>query len=148
MAVMRSYMIRAVLLAAAAGVVVTGCESGKPATANAPAPTAMSEPPPLPQEPPVPPTAIATSPGGVTTVVDVPSDATESQFGQACHAATVWMAAQHTERAALVEPYLKLMQQPGIRDPGNFNTPWADLTPGQQAGVIMAATTAAKGECG
>ena len=31
--------------------------------------------------------------------------------------------------------------------PGNFNTPWANLTPAQQAGVIMAVTGAANGEC-
>jgi Putative lipoprotein LpqV len=48
----------------------------------------------------------------------------------------------------LVEPYLKILQAPDLRDPGNFNTPWARLTPGQQAGVIMAVNAAANGECG
>ena len=58
------------------------------------------------------------------------------------------MDAQKADPATLVEPYLNLMQRPEIRDPGNFNIPWTELTAGQQAGVIMAATSASKGECG
>jgi len=88
------------------------------------------------------------SPDGVTTKVDVPSAATESQFGQACHAAVEWMKAQHTDTTTLVEPYLKTLQQPDAVGPGTFDKPWAALTPAQQAGVIMAAEQAARGECG
>jgi len=75
------------------------------------------------------------------------ADATESQYGQACHAAKVWMDGQQTDPKTLVEPYLKLIQAPDFTGAGNFNTPWANLTPAQQAGVIMAVNGAANGEC-
>ncbi len=87
------------------------------------------------------------SPGGVTTKVDVPSDATESQYGQACHAAKVWMDSQQADPTTLVEGYLKIVQAPDFVGPGSFNTPWAQLTPAQQSGVIMAVNGAANGEC-
>lgn len=77
----------------------------------------------------------------------MPADATESQYGQACHAATVWMDSQQGDKKTLVEPYLKMVQAPGFLGPGNFNTPWANLTPAQQAGVILAVTGAGNGEC-
>jgi hypothetical protein len=102
--------------------------------------------PPLPAEP-AEPGAVGVSPGGVTTRVDVPADATESQYGQACHAAKVWMDSQQADPQTLVEPYLKMVQAPDFTGPGNFNTPWANLTPAQQAGVIIAITGAANGEC-
>ena len=108
--------------------------------------TSPTEPPPLPAEP-AQPGAIGISPGGVTTRVDVPADATESQYGQACHAAKMWMDDQHADPKTLVEPYLKTLQAPGFTSPGNFNTPWTKLTPAQQAGVVMAATGAATGQC-
>ncbi|MDR3662522.1 MAG: lipoprotein LpqV [Mycobacterium sp.] len=140
---MQTNVIRAALLATTALAVLTGCGVEKPADHTA---TPAAELPA--QEHPVPPNAIAVSPSGVTTAVDVPSAATESQYGQACHAAKLWMDAQRTDPKTLVEPYLKLMQQPGTRDPGNFQTPWTELTAAQQAGVIMAATSASRGECG
>jgi len=93
------------------------------------------------------PGAVGVSPGGVTTRVDVPADATESQYGQACHAAKVWMDSQQADPKTLVEPYLKMVQEVDFTGPGNFNTPWANLTPAQQAGVIMAVTGAANGDC-
>ena len=77
----------------------------------------------------------------------MPADATESQYGQACHAAKMWMDSQHADPKTLVEPYLKTLQAPGFIGPGNFNTPWTQLTPAQQAGVIIAATGAATGGC-
>jgi hypothetical protein len=94
------------------------------------------------------PKAIGVSPGGVTTKVDVPSEATESQYGQACHAAREWMDAQHADPKTLVEPYLKTLQQPEATGPGTFDMSWTQLTAAQQAGVIMAADQAARGECG
>jgi hypothetical protein len=141
---MQTNVIRAALLTTTALAVLTGCGSQKPAdqAATTPAPAQA------PQAHSTPPNAIAVSPGGVTTAVDVPAGATESEFGQACHAAKLWMDAQHSDPKNLVEPYLKLMQQPGTRDPGNFHTPWPELTAAQQAGVIMAATSASRGECG
>ena len=135
---------RATLLTATALTVLTGCGPDKQA---GPAQMPAAELPTQSHEHPAP-GGVAVSPGGVTTAVDVPSAATESEFGQACHAAKLWMDAQHADPATLVEPYLNLMQRPETRDPGNFNTPWTELTAGQQAGVIMAATSASTGECG
>lgn len=142
LAVMQT-VIRATLLTATALTVLTACGPDKqaaPAQTPAELPTQSHEHP--------APGGMAVSPGGVTTAVDAPPAATESEFGQACHAAKMWMDAQHADPATLVEPYLNLMQRPETRDPGNFNTPWTELTAGQQAGVIMAATSASKGECG
>ena len=130
---------------AATALVIAGCGGGGgPASTTS---TSTSEPPPLPPQP-ARPGAIEVSPGGVTTKVDVPADATESQYGQACHAAKVWMDGQQTDPKTLVEPYLKILQAPGFKGPGNFDTPWAQLTPAQQAGVIMAVEGAANGDCG
>jgi hypothetical protein len=141
-------------LLGAVALATAGCgSSGQPepsSTTTAPAtPSASvspSEPPPLPAEP-TPPGAVGVSPGGVTTKVDVPADATESQYGQACHTAKMWMDEQGGDPQALVEPYLKLLQAPGASGPGTFNTPWTQLTPAQQAGVIIAVTGAANGDC-
>jgi len=136
-------------LAALCSTTGVGCSSADEHAAEpttAPSTPATSEQPPLPPEPTEPGTA-GISPDGVTTVVDVPSDATESQYGQACHAAKVWMDNQGGEATTLVEPYLKILQTPDFRDPGNFDTPWAELTPAQQAGVIVAVNAAAAGDC-
>jgi len=121
-------------------------EQSASTTSAASSSTPTSELPPLPESS-TPPEAIGVSPGGVTTHVDVPADATESQFGQACHAAKLWMDGQQAEHQSLVEPYLKTLQAPGAVGPGSFGSPWAQLTPAQQAGVIMAVTGAANGEC-
>ena len=131
-----------------------GCSSAKESAISSQAGTAASaseqpptsEPPPLPAEP-TPPDAVEVSPGGVTTKVDVPSDATESQYGQACHAAKIWMDGPGGDPKSLVEPYLKTLQAPDAVGPGTFDTPWPELTPAQQAGVIMAANGAANAEC-
>lgn len=148
---MRSYpnpAVLAIAVFAVTAVLGAGCSSTDNAEhGTAQTSTATSEPPPQPAGP-VEPDEIGVSPGGVTTRVDVPADATESQYGQACLAAKHWMDNQGGDPQPLVEPYLKLLQEPGFSDPGNFNTPWVDLTPAQQAGVIMAANAAANGECG
>jgi hypothetical protein len=143
---MRRYLQRAALFGAFLTLTLVGCSSNeqKPLTSATTAST--SELPPLPAEP-AQPGAVGVSPGGVTTQVDVPSDATESQYGQACHAAKVWIDSQQTDPKTLVEPYLKLIQAPDFTGPANFNTPWATLTPAQQAGVILAVNAAANGEC-
>jgi hypothetical protein len=143
---MRRYSERVALLAVLLAVAAAGCSSDEQKPTPTTASTPTSELPPLPAEP-AQPGAIGVSPGGVTTRVDVPSDATESQYGQACHAAKVWMDSQQADPKTLVEPYLKIVQAPDFTGPGNFNTPWANLTPAQQAGVIMAVTGAANGEC-
>ena len=145
---MRRYPRRVALCGALLTLTVVGCSSNeqKPSTSTPPPTTSTSELPPLPAEP-AQPGAIGVSPDGVTTQVDVPSDATESQYGQACHATKVWMDSQQIDPKTLVEPYLKMIQAPDFIGPGNFNTPWADLTPAQQAGVILAVNGAANGEC-
>jgi Putative lipoprotein LpqV len=145
---MRRYPQRVALCVALLTLTVVGCSSNehKPSM-SAPRPTtSTSELPPLPAEP-AQPGAVGVSPGGVTTEVDVPSDATETQYGQACHAAKVWMDSLHTDPKTLVEPYLRVVQAPDFTGPGNFNTPWVNLTPAQQAGVIIAVNAAANGEC-
>jgi hypothetical protein len=143
---MRRYLRRVVVLVALLTLTIVGCSSNEQKPSPSTQTTATSELPPLPAEP-AQPGAVGVSPGGVTTRVDVPADATESQYGQACHAAKVWMDSQGADPKTLVEPYLKMVQAPDFTGPGNFNTPWATLTPGQQAGVIVAVTAAANGEC-
>ncbi len=143
---MPRYLQRVALLTALLTLAV-GCSSSEQKPSTSPTPkTSTSEPPPLPAEP-AQPGAIGVSPGGITTRVDVPADATESQYGQACHAAKMWMDGQHADPKTLVEPYLKMIQAPDFIGPGNFNTPWASLTPAQQAGAIMAVDGAASGQC-
>jgi hypothetical protein len=142
---MLRYPQRVALCGALLTLTVAGCSSNEQKSSTPPT-TSTSELPPLPAEP-ARPGAVGVSPGGVTTRVDVPADATESQYGQACHAAKVWMDSKQTDPKTLVEPYLKMVQAPEFRGPGNFNTPWANLTPAQQAGAIMAVTGAANGEC-
>jgi hypothetical protein len=143
---MRRYPQRVVVCGALLVLTVAGCSSNEQKPSTPPPTTSTSELPPLPAEP-AQPGAVAVSPGGVTTQVDVPADATESQYGQACHAAKVWMDSQQTDPKTLVEPYLKVIQTPYYTGPGSFNTPWANLTPAQQAGVILAVNGAANGEC-
>jgi Putative lipoprotein LpqV len=143
---MRAQLITAVLVCAGVCAAASGCGSGQQSTPSH-TPTSTSAGSETPAHP-LPPNGIGVSPGGVTTKVDVPSEATESQYGQACHAAREWMDAQHSDPTTLVEPYLKTLQQPGATGPGTFGTSWAQLTPAQQSGVIMAADQAARGECG
>lgn len=138
---------------AVAATLGAGCSSEESPAPTEPAPSTSSSEMstselPAPPAEPVPPGAVGVSPAGVTTRVDVPSVATESQYGQACLAATRWIEGQGGDPMAQVEPYLKVLQEPGFRDAGNFHTPWAELTPAQQAGVILAVNAAADGQCG
>jgi Putative lipoprotein LpqV len=144
---MRRYLPRVALFTGLLTLTVVGCSSNgqKPSTST-PQATSTRELPPLPAEP-AQPGAVGVSPDGVTTRVDVPADATESQYGQACHAAKMWMDSQQADPKTLVEPYLKMLQGPDFTGPGNFNTPWGNLTSAQQAGVIVAVTGAANGDC-
>lgn len=146
---MRTQLIRAVPVIWGVCAAVAGCGSNpQPApSTHASSTAASSAETPTPVQA-LPPDALGVSPDGVTTKVDVPSQATESQYGQACHAAREWMDARHTDPANLIEPYLKELQQADSKSPGTFNELWAGLTPPQQAGVIMAAEQAARGECG
>ena len=144
---MRRYPI---LVTAAAVALLAGCSptTEQPATeTSTPSPSSTAATPPSPSGTAAH-DAIQVSPGGVTTAVDAPANATESGYGQACLAARAWIDGRPGEPADLAEAYLKTLQEPGAVGPGSFNQPWADLTPGQQAGVIMAVNSAAKKECG
>lgn len=133
--------VTALLTACAPGTETPSGETSAPRTSPAP-----SAPPT--GGPQAPAGAVQVSPGGVTTAVDAPADATESGYGQACLAGRAWFDARQGERQALVEEYLQTLQAPGAVGPGSLDLPWADLTPGQQAAVIMAANAAARAECG
>ena len=124
-------------------VAVVGCSQASPP----PPPTSVAQPTAaVASTPQAPPPGV--SPAGVTTAVELPSDATESQYGQACRAATLWMNTQPGDHRLLIEPYLAQLQAPGAVGPGTFGTTWALLTQAQQAGVVMAVEAAADGECG
>jgi Putative lipoprotein LpqV len=140
---MRSYPI---LVTAAAAALLSGCSPSteEPAPDTSTPSTTSSEAAPPSQEGQVPEGAVQVSPGGVTTGVGAPADATESGYGQACLAARAWFDAQN----GTVEAYLQTVQAPGVSGPGSFNIAWPELTPGQQAAVIMAANAAANQECG
>ncbi|KAA0113016.1 lipoprotein LpqV [Mycolicibacterium sp. P9-22] len=140
---MRRYPI---LVTAAAAALLSGCSPGaeEPAADTSTPSTTTSVSSSQTQEEQVPDGAVQVSPGGVTTGVGAPADATESGYGQACLAARAWFDAQN----GTVEAYLQTVQAPGASGPGSFNTPWPELTPGQQAAVIMAAKAAANAECG
>lgn len=137
-------------LAIVLSIATAGCSSDEktaPLTTTTTPVTSTTELPALPQDKAPPAGAVGVSPGGVTTKVDVPAESTESQYGQACHAAKLWFDGQQGDPKTKVETYLQTLQAPEVSGPGNFNTPWAQLTPGQQAGVIMAAQGAANGDC-
>lgn len=144
---MRRYPL---LVTAAAAALLTGCSPSteEPAASTTTTSPASAESTPQAQEGEVPSGAVLVSPGGVTTGVGAPADATESGYGQACLAARAWLDGQQGEPATLVEAYLQTVQAPGAVGPGSLNMAWADLSPGQQAAVIMAANAASRAECG
>jgi hypothetical protein len=96
----------------------------------------------------VPPSVVAVSPAGVTTKINVPARSTEDEYFQACHAAKAWMQGHPGDHQALIEAYLAAVQASGVSTAGTWNTSWAALPLARQAGVIVAATAAANGECG
>jgi hypothetical protein len=104
--------------------------------------------------PPTTPTSAAAagpakvSPGGVTTAVDAPAESTEEGYFQACNAAKMWIDQRGGDRRAQIEPYLATLQRSDSAGPGTFRSPWSQLTPGRQAGVIVAVQAAADGLCG
>lgn len=94
------------------------------------------------------PEIIEVSPGGVTTVINVPAESTEEQYAQACRAAKVWMESQGGDPHNQVEPLLKKLQTSAETGPATFNTTWAKLSEAQQAAVIVAVRAASDGGCG
>lgn len=58
------------------------------------------------------------------------------------------MDSQGGSGEGLIEPYLRMVQASTSGVAGSWNTRWADLSTARQAGVIVAAQAAARGECG
>lgn len=131
------------VLLVATAVVLSGCStgSGSKPTAVAPAPTAEQ------QAGAEAGGAIALSPGGVTTRMDVPAQSTEEQYAQACMATKDWMATKGGDPHSLIEPYLKDLQGSPTSGPATFNKTWAELEDSQRAAVIIAVRAAADGGC-
>lgn len=130
-----------VLAAVAFAMVVTGCSSsektsdqGEPKTPPASAPS-------------TPPAGVEISPNGVTTLVNAPASSTEEEYYQACHWAREWMKDKPGDPQAQIEPYLAMVQASATGENGTWNTPWTQLSPQRQAGVIVAAKAAAEGGC-
>ncbi|KMV21421.1 lipoprotein LpqV [Mycobacterium heckeshornense] len=142
----RRYRSRVRVAIVAAGLpMIASCASADH-EATAPPPATLE---PLPATSPPPPGAIGVSPGGVTTKVDVPADSSQDEYALACRAAKQWMASRGGDPHTQIEPYLATLQSPTAK-PGTatFNRPWAQLTPGQQAAVIVAVQAAADDQCG
>ena len=103
-----------------------------------------------PKSPPAaaPPTGlVGISPGGVTTSVNAPASSTEEEYYLACHWAREWMKDKPGDPQAQIEPYLAMVQASPSGENGTWNTPWAQLTPERQAGVIVAVKAAAEAGC-
>jgi hypothetical protein len=58
------------------------------------------------------------------------------------------MEQQGGEPRAQLEPYLKTVQSAESEGPATFGRPWSELSPGQQAAVIVAVEAAVDGLCG
>jgi hypothetical protein len=116
----------------AVGVALAGCSSS-----HRPAPAAAVSAPP----------EVGISPGGVTTSLSAPASSTEEEFYQACHFARLWMADKRGDPHAQIEPYLAMVQASPTGENGTWHTPWSQLTPERQSGVIVAVTQAADGMC-
>ncbi len=133
---------------AAAGLsLLIGCstQAGKDQSGAPPAPATTTAEAPAAK---VKPGETAVSAGGVTTAVGADAQSTEEEYFQACHAAKTWMEAKGGDLKAQIEPYLATLQAPGAAPgPGTYNVAWAQLEPGRQAAVIVAAQAAADELC-
>lgn len=130
----------AVLTGTAVAVALAGCSSSQEATPSSTASSAAAAAPSQPGE-------VGISPGGVTTSLSAPASSTEEEFYQACHWARLWMAEQPGDPHEHIEPYLAMVQASPTGEKGTWNTPWAQLPPERQSGVIVAVTSAADGLC-
>ena len=149
---MRSYPIVAVALAAT---LLAGCSSSSEratstATSTGPSSIPVTTPTTSPtfENRTAAPGALGVSPNGVTTAVGTPSQSTEDEYFQACHAAKVWMMGKGGEQKTQFEPYLQDLQSTDAAGPGTFDLPWSKLPPARQAAVIVAAEAAADDLCG
>jgi hypothetical protein len=124
---------------------VAGCSADNKAASSAIAPPALSGT--TQAAATQPPGAVAVSPAGVTTKINVPARSTEDECFQACHAASVWMRGRQGDRQARVEAYLAAVEAPCAHEVGTWNTPWSALTLARQAAMIVAARAAGNDEC-
>jgi hypothetical protein len=125
------------------GLVVAGCASGADREAEPSSPSATTTTTQAPAS-----GGVSVSPDGVTTAVGVPAESTEEEYFQACRAAKVWMDQQGGDAKSLIEPYRKTLQTSDSAGPGTYGTPWSQLAPARQAGVIVAVQAAADALCG
>jgi hypothetical protein len=127
-----------VLTGTAVTMALVGCSSSHQATPSSSSSAAASAGPQV---------QAGISPGGVTTSLNAPAGSTEEEYYQACHWARVWMADKPGDPHAQIEPYLGMVQASANGENGTWNKPWAQLTPEQQAGLIIAVQAAADGGC-
>ncbi|WP_319435514.1 lipoprotein LpqV [Mycobacterium sp. RTGN5] len=143
---MRGYRCRSLFAVAGVAAALTACSSGggghNTSTTPAPSSSAQSS-----TEAAPPSGSVGTSPGGVTTRIDVPAESTEEQYAQACMATKTWMEAKGGDPTTLVEPFLKELQTTAAAGPPTFNSTWGQLSAAQQAAVIVAVRAAAEGGC-
>src|ERR1700739_3946839 len=118
-------------------VALAGCSSSHHATPP-PSPAAAAT---------VTPGQVWISPGGVTPSLSAPASSTEEEFYQACHWARLWMADKPGDPHAQIQPYLAMVQASSTGENGTWHTPWSQLTPERQSGVIVAVSEAADGMC-
>ncbi len=138
-------LLRGMVVVLAVAAAVAGCSADNNATRSPIAPHGVSGTKQAGAA--QPPGAVAVSPTGVTTKINVPAKSTEEEYFQACHAAKVWIGGRQGDRQALIEAYLAAVQAPGAHGAGTWNTPWSALTLARQAAVIVAARAAGNGEC-
>ena len=129
-----------VLATVAFAMVLGGCSSSERSSDQA-------EPKSPPEAAPTGPVEVGVSPGGVTTSVNAPASSTEEEYYQACHWAREWMKDKPGDPQAQIEPYLAMVQASATGENGTWNTPWTQLSPQRQAGVIVAAKAAAESGC-
>ncbi|SBS78583.1 putative lipoprotein LpqV [uncultured Mycobacterium sp.] len=143
---MRGYRCRSLFAAAAGVAALAACSPGggghNPSTTPAPSSSAQ-----LSTEAASPSGTVGTSPGGVTTRIDVPAESTEEQYAQACMASKTWMEGKGGDPTTLVEPFLQELQSNAPAGPATFNSTWGQLSTAQQAAVIIAVRAAAEGGC-
>ncbi|MFA7513215.1 MAG: lipoprotein LpqV [Mycolicibacterium vanbaalenii] len=146
---MRRYPVRGTGAVVCVLALLSGCSSDTdtpPASSATSVTTTAAEPPAA--AAPVPPGEVAISPGGVTTAVGAPAESTEDDYFQACLAARTWMEQRGGVARSQIEPYLASVQSAPSAGPGTFDRPWPELTPGEQAAVIVAVEAAADALCG
>lgn len=131
-----------VLATIACPIVLAGCSSSEK-TSNQGEP---NSPPPA-AAPPSAEAQVGISPNGVMTAVDAPASSTEEEYYQACHWAREWMKDKPGDLQTQIEPYLAMVQASATGEKGTWDTPWSQLSPQRQAGVIVAAKAAAEGGC-